>query len=327
MASVLQNANNMGFVIKKRNNLYSNPIFLYFCTDFLLKNRASETVPLGSASPIMDSNKIFKIDIEAIVRGKAGGKKRRVPRFIINWLKRIIHQDEINEFLEREGDKQGVPWLNDCVEFLDMKLEIEGLENLPSDADGRRFTFVSNHPLGGQDGVALGAILGGHYDGKVKYLVNDLLMNLHGLAPLCIPINKMGAQSRRFPEMVEAGFNSDNHIIMFPAGLCSRRRHGVIRDLPWNKTFITKSVETQRDIVPIHFSGRNSNRFYRLANLSKALGIKFNIAMLYLVDEMFRNRHKTFVVKIGKPIPWQTFDKSRRPLEWAAYVQDQVYQL
>ena len=327
MASVLQNANNMGFVIKKRNNLYSNPIFLYFCTDFLLKNRASETVPLGSASPIMDSNKIFKIDIEAIVRGKAGGKKRRVPRFIINWLKRIIHQDEINEFLEREGDKQGVPWLNDCVEFLDMKLEIEGLENLPSDADGRRFTFVSNHPLGGQDGVALGAILGGHYDGKVKYLVNDLLMNLHGLAPLCIPINKMGAQSRRFPEMVEAGFKSDNHIIMFPAGLCSRRRHGVIRDLPWNKTFITKSVETQRDIVPIHFSGRNSNRFYRLANLSKALGIKFNIAMLYLVDEMFRNRHKTFVVKIGKPIPWQTFDKSRRPLEWAAYVQDQVYQL
>lgn len=327
MASVLQNTNNMGFVIKKRTNLYSNPIFLYFCTDFLLKNRASETVPLGSASPIMDSNKIFKIDIEAIVRGKAGGKKRRVPRFIINWLKRIIHQDEINEFLEREGDKQGVPWLNDCVEFLDMKLEIEGLENLPSDADGRRFTFVSNHPLGGQDGVALGAILGGHYDGKVKYLVNDLLMNLHGLAPLCIPINKMGAQSRRFPEMVEAGFKSDNHIIMFPAGLCSRRRHGVIRDLPWNKTFITKSVETQRDIVPIHFSGRNSNRFYRLANLSKALGIKFNIAMLYLVDEMFRNRHKTFVVKIGKPIPWQTFDKSRRPLEWAAYVQDQVYQL
>ncbi len=327
MASVLQNTNNMGFVIKKRTNLYSNPIFLYFCTDFLLKNRASETVPLGSALPIMDSNKIFKIDIEAIVRGKASGKKRRVPRFIINWLKRIIHQDEINEFLEHEGDKQGVPWLNDCVEFLDMKLEIEGLENLPSDADGRRFTFVSNHPLGGQDGVALGAILGGHYDGKVKYLVNDLLMNLHGLAPLCIPINKMGAQSRRFPEMVEAGFNSDNHIIMFPAGLCSRRRHGVIRDLPWNKTFITKSVETQRDIVPIHFSGRNSNRFYRLANISKALGIKFNIAMLYLVDEMFRNRHKTFVVKIGKPIPWQTFDKSRRPLEWAAYVQDQVYQL
>ena len=108
---------------------------------------------------------------------------------------------------------------------------------------------------------------------------------------------------------------------------CVRADNGVIRDIPWSKTFITKSVESQRDIVPIHFGGRNSNRFYRLANLCKFFGIKFNIAMLYLVDEMFLNRHKTFVVKIGKPIPWQTFDKSRSATEWAAYVQNIVYQL
>lgn len=275
----------------------------------------------------MNKERIFKIDIDKIIRDKAGDKAGRVPRFVVAWLKRIIHQDEINEFLEREGDKQGVPWLYDCVEFLDMKLQVEGGENLPAPEDGRLYTFVSNHPLGGQDGVALGALLGGRYDGKVKYLVNDLLMNLHGLAPLCIPINKVGAQSRRFPAMVEAGFRSDNHIIMFPAGLCSRKRKGVVRDLPWAKTFVTKSVVTRRDVVPIHFGGCNSARFYRLANLSKALGIKFNIAMLFLVDEMFRNKHKTFTVKIGKPIPWQTFDKSRTPAEWAAYVQDKVYEL
>lgn len=275
----------------------------------------------------MDESKIFRIDIDRVVREKAGAKARRVPRFVMAWLKRIIHQDEINAFLEQEGDKQGVPWLKDCVEFLDMKLDVVGAENLPPAHDGRRYTFVSNHPLGGQDGVALGAILGEHYDGRVKYLVNDLLMNLHGLAPLCIPINKVGAQSRRFPAMVEAGFKSDDNIIMFPAGLCSRKQQGVVRDLTWAKTFITKSVETERDVVPIHFGGRNSNRFYRLANISKRLGIKFNIAMLYLVDEMFKNRHKTFTVKIGKPIPWQTFDKSRTPAEWAAYVQDVVYKL
>lgn len=275
----------------------------------------------------MDDSKIFKIDIDSIVREKAGDKAKYVPRFVISWLKRRVHQDEINAFLEKEGDKQGVPWLDDCVEYLDMQLNIEGRENLPSPTDGRRYTFVSNHPLGGQDGVALGAILGGVYDGRVKYLVNDLLMNLHGLAPLCIPINKVGHQSRQFPAMVEAGFKSDNHIIMFPAGLCSRKQKGVIRDLPWSKTFITKSVETQRDVVPIHFGGQNSARFYRLANVSKALGIKFNIAMLYLVDEMYGNRHKAFTVKIGKPIPWQTFDRSRTPLQWAAYVQDIVYEL
>lgn len=275
----------------------------------------------------MNENKIFKIDIDEVLRNKAGRKADRVPRFVVAWLKRIIHQDEINVFLEREGDKQGVPWLNDCVDFLGMKLDVKGIENLPPADNSRLYTFVSNHPLGGQDGVALGALLGGHYNGRVKYLVNDLLMNLHGLAPLCIPINKVGAQSRRFPAMVEAGFRSDNHIIMFPAGLCSRKQKGVIRDLPWAKTFITKSVETQRDIVPIHFGGHNSARFYRLANLSKILGVKFNIAMLFLVDEMFRNRNKTFTVKIGRPIPWQTFDKSQTPAQWAAYVQNKVYEL
>jgi len=127
--------------------------------------------------------------------------------------------------------------------------------------------------------------------------------------------------------MVEAGFKSDDQLIMFPAGLCSRRRNGVIRDLEWKKTFIVKSVQAQRDVVPVHFGGRNSDFFYNLANICKALGIKFNIAMLYLADEMFKNRHKTFTVTFGKPIPWQTFDKSKTPAQWAEYVKDIVYKL
>ena len=184
---------------------------------------------------------------------------------------------------------------------------------------------MSNHPLGGQDGVALGYVLGSFYGGKVKYMVNDLLMNLHGLAPLCIPINKTGKQAKDFPRMVEAGFASDNQLIMFPAGLCSRRQNGVIRDLDWKKTFIVKSVEAHRDVVPIHFEGRNSNFFYNLANFCKMLGIKFNIAMLYLADEMLKNRHKTFTITIGKPIPWQTFDKSKSPAGWAQYVNCLLY--
>ena len=269
----------------------------------------------------------FQIDIDEILRSKAGPKAKRIPRFIVAWLKRRLHQDQVNDFLRIIGDKEGVPWLKGCLDFLDTKLEVKGLENLPSDADGRRFTFVSNHPLGGQDGVALGYVLGTHYDGRIKYLVNDLRMFLPGLAPLCIAINKTGKQSRQFPAMVEAGFSGDDHILMFPAGLCSRRRHGVIRDLPWNKTFITKSVQHQRDVVPIYFSGRNSNKFYTIANICKMLGLKFNLAMLYLVDELFKNQHKTFEVHIGCPIPWQTFDRSRTATQWAAYVQDIVYQL
>lgn len=272
-------------------------------------------------------NKVFTIDIDEIVRGKAGAKARFVPRFVLSWLKRIIHQNEVNEFILGEGDKQGMPWLDDCLEYLGTKLNVKGLENLPDDSDGRLFTFVSNHPLGGPDGVALGHLLGHRYGGRIKYLVNDLLMNLHGLAPFFVPINKTGKQSRNFPQLVEAVFNSPNHIIMFPAGLCSRRINGQIHDLPWQKTFITKSVETQRDIVPIRFNGRNSDFFYRIANVGKRLGLKFNIAMLYLVDELYKNRGKTFDVTIGKPIPYSTFDKSRKPQEWAAYVEDIVYKL
>lgn len=267
------------------------------------------------------------IDISDILRGKMGSKAKFVPSPLVKWLKHIVHQDEVNKYLWDSRHLTGVEWLEDCMRYLDMTLDIVGKENLPDKNDGKLYTFVSNHPLGGEDGVALGAVIGRHYDGKFRYLVNDLLMNLPGLAPLCIPINKTGSQSRSFPAMVEAGFRSDNHMLMFPAGLCSRRINGEIRDLPWKKTFITKSVETHRDVVPIHFGGRNSDFFYTLANVCKALGIKFNIAMLFLVDEMYKNVHKSFRIAIGKPIPWQTFDKSRTPAQWAQYVQDEVYKL
>ena len=266
------------------------------------------------------------IDIDSILKNKMGTKAKWVPRPLVSYLKRIAHQDEVNDFLWQSRDKVGTPWLEACVTYLQMTLEIKGAENLPAKDDGRLYTLVSNHPLGGIDGVALGAVIGRHFDSRFRYLVNDLLMYLPGLAPLCIPINKTGKQSRNFPAMVKAGFESDNHMLMFPAGLCSRRHNGIIRDIPWSKTFISKSVEYQRDIVPIHFEGQNSDSFYRLANFSDRF-LPFNLAMVYLVDEMYKNVGKTFRVSIGKPIPWQTFNKSKSPMEWAQFVQDTVYTL
>ena len=275
----------------------------------------------------MEANMIETINIDKILVSKMGNKAKFVPRPFISWLKRIIHQDEVNNYLWESRHLSGTEWLEECVRYLDMTIELVGEENLPKKDDGRLYTFVSNHPLGGEDGVALGAIIGRHYDGKFRYLVNDLLMNLPGLAPVCIPINKTGNQSRNFPAMVEAGFKSDNHMLMFPAGICSRKRGEEIRDIAWKKTFITKSVEYQRDVVPIHFGGQNSPFFYKLANFSDKYVKKVNLAMLFLVDEMYKNVHKTFRVAIGKPIPWQTFDKSKTATQWAQYVQDIVYEL
>lgn len=270
----------------------------------------------------MADNTLFLLDIDKVIREKAPNK--HFPRFLVSYLKHIAHQEELNEFLRVHGSEVGLDFIKHGLELLGAKMEVEGIENLPPD---RLCTFVSNHPLGAQDGLMLGYVLGKYYDGKIKYLVNDLLMNLQGMAPFFIPINKTGKQSKDFPRMVEEGFHSDNQLIMFPAGICSRRHKGLIRDMAWKKTFITKSVETQRDVVPIHFDGRNSNFFYNLSNICRFFKIKFNIAMLYLVDEAYKNRNKTFKITIGKPIPWQTFDHTKTPLEWAAFVRDIVYKL
>lgn len=266
------------------------------------------------------------IDIDAIVKGKAGNKARYVPKFLINWLRKTVHEDEVNRFMSTTEGITGVEWLKRCVKYLELDVTVKGLENLPAN-DGKKYTFVSNHPLGGADGVTLGAIIGERYDGNICYLLNDILTNLPPLKELGVPVSKTGAQSRNLPQMVDAGFQSDHQLLLFPAGLCSRMKNGVIADLPWRKTFISKSVETQRDVIPIHFSGQNSKKFYRIANMCEKFHLKINLAMLFLVDEMYKNQGAAIEVKIGKPIPWQTFDKSKSATEWAQYVRDVVYKL
>ncbi len=265
---------------------------------------------------------LTRIDIKEIVDNRMGVRARYVPNSFFSFLRHLLHEDFINKYLEQ--GREGVDFCQGTLEYLGVTVTVEGKEHLPT--DGKRYTFVSNHPLGAIDGVALGSVLGSFYDGKVKYLVNDLLMNLKGLAPLCIPINKIGAQSRSLPEMVEKAFSGDDNVIMFPAGLCSRKQGGRIRDLKWGKAFIVKSVQHRRDVVPIHFLGENSNRFYMVANLCKWLHLP-NFAMALLPDEMYRSCGKHYVVKIGKPIPWQTFDKLRTTAEWAQCVQDIVYEI
>ena len=266
---------------------------------------------------------MVEIDIEAIVKARAGRRAKYIPRFVYAGLKRLIHQDYINGYL-RQG-REGVDFCQGTRDYLGVTVSVEGEENLPL-PDAPYCTFVSNHPLGAIDGVTLGAVLGRRYDGRIKYLVNDFLMNLQGLAPLCVPVNKIGSQARNLPQMVETAFAGDNHVIMFPAGLCSRRTDGVIRDLEWQKTFVTKSRQHQRMVVPVHFLGQNSNRFYAVANLCKRFHLP-NLAMALLPDEMYRSRGRHYTVRFGRPIPWQTFDGEKTPMEWANFVKEEVYKI
>lgn len=278
-------------------------------------------------TPDTTTTKPLTIDVEAILHSKIGDRDRYVPRFLVNYLKKIVHQDEINTILLRHQNVYGLPWITAVLQDLGIDIIVHGKENLPPADDGKHYTFVSNHPLGGPDGLIYGKMLAENYNERVRILVNDLLMNLPGLAPLCVPVNKVGKQSRGLPQAIDAAFSGDYHMFVFPAGLCSRKIDGEIRDLPWQKTFIQKSVQYHRDVVPMHFNGRNSERFYRIANICKALHSPINIAMLYLADELFKNTNKTFELTIGKPIPWQTFDKTRTPSQWAQWVRNEVYKL
>lgn len=263
------------------------------------------------------------LDIEKIINARAGEKARFIPGFLIGWFKKFVHLDFINGYL-KEG-YLGVEFCENCLKYLGVEIQVKGMENLPE--DGRLCTFVSNHPLGAIDGVTLGAVIGRHYDGKIKYLMNDLLMNLNGLAPLGIPVNKLGAQARGLGRLVGEAYASDNQMLIFPAGLCSRRIDGVIQDLPWSKSFVVKSRESGRDIVPIHFEGRNSDRFYNVAAWCGRLKLKFNFAMMLLPDEMYRSAGRRYTITIGKPIPASSLDRSVPDIQWAQEIRKKVYEL
>lgn len=267
---------------------------------------------------------ITQIDIKQVLRQKAPSAARKIPGFMVDYLIHTVHQDELNEILRRYHDKDGVAFMQELIGYFDLNLELVNEENIPAEG---RYIFASNHPLGGLDGICLSAIIGGRFDGKIRYLVNDLLLYLSNLRSIFVPINKHGAQGKKNAELIEKAYASDNQIITFPAGLCSRKQNGKIQDTEWKKSFIQKAVEYRRDIVPVFFEGRNSNFFYRLANMRKALGIKMNYEMIYLPDEMFKSKHKTYSIHFGKPIPWQTFDSSRKSAEWAEWVKEIVYNL
>ncbi len=272
---------------------------------------------------ILKAREVEKIDIKKIFSEKSPRLARMIPGFIYAYLKNILHLDYVNGYMERHGDKMGLDFLEPAYREFNVRMEVKGEEHLPATG---RFLLVANHPLGGFDGSMLIYIMRQHYP-KVIFLVNDILMNLKNLEEVFIPINKHGGQSRESVRQLDAAYRSDLQILSFPAGMVSRKIKGKIQDLEWQKNFILKAVQYGRDVIPIHVSGRNSNFFYGLARWRKLLGIRWNLEMLYLPDETYKQRNKTFTFTIGKPIPHTVFDHSHSPKEWAAKVRELVYRL
>ena len=266
---------------------------------------------------------VLQVDVEQILNSKNPALKKVIPGFLLSYLKKIVHQDGLNEFLRKAGHLKDAEFIAAGLKEFDIRYRVTGSENLPENG---RYIFVSNHPLGGLDGLVFIHELSKHYP-EIKFPVNDILMNIRNLSGIFLPINKHGAQDRDAAVAIENAYASESQILYYPAGLCSRKKKGVICDLKWHKSFITKAVQYRRDVVPAYFSGRNSNFFYNLSNIRTFLGIKANIEMLYLVDELFRQKGKTIDLVFGRPVPWQTFDRSRTASEWAEWVKEKSYQL
>ena len=264
------------------------------------------------------------IDVEKVFESKNKNLSRRLPGFVFRYLKRIVHQEELNEFIKRNHDKPPFEFIDAGLEMFNVSISVSGIEKI---ADNKKVIIAANHPLGGIDGVSLVKVIGERVDRGVKITANDILMNIAQLRPVFLGVNKHGTNIKSYIAQMHESFKSESPIIFFPAGLISRRRNGRIEDLDWKRTFIKKAVEYKRDVVPVFITGRVSGFFYRLANIRKLLGIKQNIEMLYLPNEMFKQKNIQLDMTFGKPISWETFTTEKTPEEWAQKVKETVYSI
>jgi len=263
------------------------------------------------------------VDIENLFRTKNPAILKWMPKFILRYLKRIIHEDEINDFMFRNRDLKDYEFCQQVIKEFEIKLEVSGYENIPKQGG---CVFAGNHPLGGMDGMAIVKALDGVRN-DVTFIVNDILMNVTNLNGIFIGVNKHGKNVSAQLQVVEDLFASDKAIFLFPAGMVSRKKNGVVKDLPWKKTFITRARKYEKPIIPVYTEGELTNFFYRLSNFRTAIGIKANIEMLYLADEMYKQKGKSMKIVFGKPLQIEEFKNMRTDLECASDVRELVYKL
>lgn len=274
-----------------------------------------------------DKNSVLQIDLAAVLRQKLGKRARFVPRFLVRAIERFIYADRMNELLRSNHGKTDADFCRGVLKDLKVSISVKNVERLPS-PENRRVIIVSNHPLGGLDGLALIDFFQKRYGGQVYFIVNDMLMAIEPLRNVFVPVNKHGAQSRQSALTIEHVFNSNDPVLIFPAGLCSRLGDdGVIADLEWKKMFVKKAIEYQRNIIPVFFSGENSRFFYKFARLRKRSGLKLNIEMVQLPREVFGHENGTLQIICGQQIHWQRLNGGKHANCTAQEIKQSVYNL
>jgi len=263
------------------------------------------------------------IDLKEVIRKKNPTLAKLMPWFVISFLKRLVHEDEINRIIYDYQDRYGLDFVRSILDDMRVTYTMAGVEQVSADG---RYIFASNHPLGGFDGLVLMDAIGTVFP-EIRFIVNDLLLNIKNFTPIFVPINKHGHQPAEYARKIDETYSSDAQVLYFPAGLCSRKINGKIADPKWNKNFIQKAIQYRRDIVPIYFEGRNSNFFYNLANIRKKIRIRANLEMIFLVDEFFRQKGRNLHLKFGKPIAYTIFNTSKDVNYWTEFIREKVYSM
>ncbi|MBL7889404.1 MAG: 1-acyl-sn-glycerol-3-phosphate acyltransferase [Bacteroidia bacterium] len=272
---------------------------------------------------VVPENEKF-INLEKAIASKNPKLLKFLPGFVLRYIKKIVHQEELNVAIYLARNRHGVDFANAAFEEFGVKFKVKGEENIVRSGG---VIMAANHPLGGLDGITFMKIVS-DYRPDIRFFVNDLLMALKNYAPIFVPVNKHGKNSSDYARKFEEVYAGDQCLLIFPAGLVSRRNDkGVVEDLVWKKSFIVKAIQYKKNIVPVYIEGHNSKRFYNLAYYRKKLGIKANIEMFYLVDEMYRQRGKTLTFTFGEPISWETFTDDHPAEYWSQKVKEHVYAL
>lgn len=266
----------------------------------------------------------LRIDVDSVLRERVPRLRRYLPDAAVRWLERVICQQRMNEILERTAGLKGVDFARGVLRELNVSYDVKG--RWPVDS---RVIFVSNHPLGGLDGLVLASAVSEAFgDAGVRFVVNDLLKAVKPLDDIFLAVNKHGKQSRQAVKLLDEAMLTALPVVMFPAGLVSRRNSaGEIRDLQWQKMVVNKAKEYGRPIIPVHFSGENSSFFYKFARIRAMTGLKFNIEMILLPGEIFRSEGRNFTVTVGEPVNPDSLRGGKYAAEEAQMLCSRVYGL
>lgn len=268
-------------------------------------------------------NKRTLIDLDGILKNRAPKYYKWFPQFFINFLKKIIHQDDINEIITTYSDHDGIEFVHDIINHLNVKVTFSGIENIEKD---KRYVFSANHPLGGLDGLAVMHTIS-NKNLEVTAIINDLLLNIEGLRSVLLGVNVFKRNNKEHIKQIDDLYLSDKQILVFPSGMVSRKVKRTVKDMEWKKSFLSKSIQHKRDIIPVYVNGKNSNFFYNFAKIRKFLGFKFNYELIFLPKELFGYKNKTIHIIFGKPIPVSLFDDTKSMDEWVLYVRNESYKM